>query len=122
MPSIEHVGPEEADRAMKRILVNYPQSERLNPLYMTALAEALSVLTHEELGWVMDPREGVATRTRYLPTPADCWDVIRDRQARKDRFAPSVPACLVAPRPPEPELQPLAVRQALVHRLLGTEH
>jgi hypothetical protein len=52
------------------------------PEYAAGFTETLSHLTDEELAWVCDPREGVQTRCKFLPTPADVFEVIRDRRAR----------------------------------------
>ncbi len=72
----------------KRILASYPDYGKAPPEYVVGFAETLSHMTDEEIGWINDPREGLVTRCKYLPTPADVFDLIRERKAKAEQFIP----------------------------------
>jgi len=75
--------------AVDRILRGRPEVRVENPDYLDGLTETLEVLTDEELAWITDPREGLATRCKYLPTPADVFELIREKRAWRDRINPT---------------------------------
>lgn len=91
---------------LERILRGRPQTDREDARYIAEMVECLSWLTPEEHAWVTDPREGVQTRTKYLPTPGDVFDVIRERRERRERTTASSPRGVFRfddrpdPRPP----------------------
>lgn len=82
----------EATRAAESILRGYPQSDqRANMEFMTELTKLMATLTSEELGWIMDPREGIKARCKFLPTPADIMELIREKCAARDAVTASEP-------------------------------
>lgn len=74
--------------AVDQILKGRPEVRTENPDYLDGLTETLEVLTDEELAWITDRREGLATRCKYLPTPADVFELIREKRAWRDRINP----------------------------------
>jgi len=52
------------------------------------LSEAIAYLDDKETGWVMDPRDGLATTTKFLPTVADLHEFLRKRREREEQFVP----------------------------------
>lgn len=56
------------------------------PEYAVGLTEALAHLSPQELAWVLDPREGINARCKFLPTVADVMALVRDRQEKQDQF------------------------------------
>jgi hypothetical protein len=46
------------------------------------MIEVLTHITPREHDWLRDPREGLAARCKFLPTPADVFELIREREAR----------------------------------------
>lgn len=74
-----------ATAAVKTILRGRPEISSENPDYLVGITETLSYLTPEELGWITDPRDGIATRCRFLPTPADVFDLIREKREIKEK-------------------------------------
>lgn len=71
---------------MDRIFKGRPETRIENPDYLDGLTDTLEALTDEELAWVSDPREGVHTVCKFLPTPADVFDLIRKRREAADKF------------------------------------
>ena len=85
-PTAEKVA--KAAAAVKLILRGRAEINAENPDYIIGFTETLTHLTDEEMGWITDPREGLATRCKYLPTPADVFELIRERRAARDRINP----------------------------------
>lgn len=69
---------------MELLLKGRPDSDREDERYLSGMIEMLSYLTDEEMAWTTDPREGVHTRCKFLPTPADVHELIREKRARLD--------------------------------------
>jgi hypothetical protein len=69
---------------MELLLKGRPDTDREDPRYLSGMIEMLSYLTDEEMAWITDPREGVQTRCKFLPTPADVHELIREKRARLD--------------------------------------
>lgn len=57
--------------------------------YLPSLANALSYLTDEEMAWVLDPTEGIATRCKFPPVSADVHELLREKRAKRDKFKPA---------------------------------
>jgi len=53
------------------------------------LAESLSYLNDEELAVVLHPLNGVAARTKFLPTFADISAVLVENRAKQEQFKPA---------------------------------
>lgn len=74
---------------MDRIFKGRPETRIENPDYLDGLTETLEALTDEELEWVSDVRNGIQTRCKFLPTPADLFDLIREKAAARDKCKPA---------------------------------
>lgn len=82
----------EASRAAEVILRAYPQADaRATEDFVAELTKLLASLSPEELGWVMDLREGVRARCKFLPTPADIMEVVREKAAARASVMASEP-------------------------------
>jgi hypothetical protein len=57
--------------------------------YAVGLTETLSYLTDEELAWIANPREGLATVCKFLPTAADVHDFLRAKRAKEAEYKPA---------------------------------
>lgn len=78
-----------AAETLAAILKGRPETERESPAYVRDMVEVLSELSPEEHGWLRDTREGLATRCKFLPTPADVFELIRERKAKAEQFKPA---------------------------------
>lgn len=74
--------------ALKLLLKGRPDTKVENPKYLGEMVECLAWLSPEELAWLADPRTGLQTTLKYLPTPADVHTFIRETRARKEQFVP----------------------------------
>lgn len=83
--------------------------------------ECLTWLSPEEMGWVMDPRNGLATVCKYLPTPGDVHEFLRDKKARAEQFKshPTSGYKRLMDETPDPRPPTLEERKAVVLRELG---
>lgn len=124
LPSLTNPSAEQVDLARvvaSRILKNYPDYGKASADYAVSFTECLAYLTTEELAWVSNPRDGIHTTSKYLPTAADVHEFIRGKRAIKDKFkAFGGPA----PQPkeaPEPELTKADIerRKRIVRETLG---
>lgn len=75
--------------ALKILLKGRPDTDRESPKYLAGMVEVLAHLTDEELGWLTHPRDGLHTVCKYLPTPADVHEFLRERRARIEQFRPA---------------------------------
>jgi hypothetical protein len=66
-----------------------PETNIENPDYTAEMVEVLSHLTPDEHQALTEPRDGLQTVSRYLPTPADVHGFLRDRRARLDAIRPA---------------------------------
>jgi hypothetical protein len=48
--------------------------------YAVGFTEYLSFLTEEELAWITNPRDGLHTVCKYLPTPADVAEFLKAKR------------------------------------------
>lgn len=78
-----------AAETLAAILKGRPETDRESPHYVRDMVEVLSELTPEEHGWLRDTREGLAARCKFLPTPADVFEFIRERKAKAEQFKPA---------------------------------
>lgn len=53
------------------------------------MVESLAYLSDEEMAWLTHPRDGLHTVCKYLPTPADVHQFLRDRRAKAEQFQPA---------------------------------
>lgn len=84
-----NVGKLKAARDAYRVIMRgRPEYGQESPEYTAGFIETLSHLTPEELAWVTDPRDGVHTRCKFLPTPADVFELIREKQAIREKINP----------------------------------
>jgi hypothetical protein len=92
MPSLTKQSAERMDagrRAAKKILSGFPDYGKAPPEYVVNLAESLSYLNEEELAIVLHPLNGVAARTKFLPTFADITAVLQDHRNKQEQFKPA---------------------------------
>lgn len=78
-----------ARQTLSTILKGRPDTTAENPKYLAEMVEALSWITPEEHAWLTDPREGLHTVCKFLPTPADVHQFLRERRARAEQFRPA---------------------------------
>lgn len=75
--------------AVERLLRCYPQADaKASTEFISELTKCLATLTTKELGWVLDPADGVHTRTRFMPTPADVMELVREKRKALEFVAP----------------------------------
>jgi hypothetical protein len=77
----------QAKAATARLLANWPESHREGPEYLAALTACLAHLDAEEIEALIHPATGLATRLKYLPTPADVAGFLAPMRAHKARMA-----------------------------------
>ena len=104
--------------AVDRIFKGRPETRIENPDYLDGLTETLEALTDQELAWVSDVRDGIQTRCKYLPTPADLFELIREKKARAEQFKPIPPRNVLKPDP-VPADTDFEARKKQVLRQLG---
>lgn len=66
-----------------------PETNTENPNYTAEMVECLAYLTDSELAALTEPRSGLHTVCRYLPTPADVHGFLRDAKARQEASRPA---------------------------------
>lgn len=92
MPSLTRQSVERMEagkRAAKKIISSFPDYGKAPPEYVVNLAESLSYLNDEELAVVLHPLNGVAARTKFLPTFADISAVLVENRAKQEQFKPA---------------------------------
>ena len=92
MPSLTRQSVERMEagkRAAKKIISSFPDYGKAPPEYVVNLAESLSYLNDEELAVVLHPLNGVAARTKFLPTFADISAVLVEHRAKQEQFKPA---------------------------------
>jgi hypothetical protein len=75
--------------AAKRIMANYPDYGKAPPEYLLSMTETMAALTEEEIVWLSDRREGLATVCKYIPTPADIHEFLKAKRAKAEQFKPA---------------------------------
>lgn len=110
-----------AVKTFQTLMRGRPDYGKESPDYAVGFTETLSYLTDEELGWLTDPREGLATRCKFLPTPADVFELIRERKAARDavRPAPTTYRRLADEKGPWDEETDYERKKRVVKELLG---
>lgn len=78
-----------AAESLETLLKARPETGKEDPDYLAALVESLAWLTPEEHAWLTSPREGLHTVLKYLPTPADVHEFIREKRARLEAVKPA---------------------------------
>lgn len=86
-PSVEQLAV--ARDTLKTLLKGRPDTNAENPKYLAEMVECLSWLTPEEHRWLAHPRDGLQTVCKFLPTPADVHQFLRERQAKAEQFKPA---------------------------------
>jgi hypothetical protein len=92
MPSLTKQSAERMDagrRAAKKVLSGFPDYGKAPPEYVVNLAESLSYLSEDELAIVLHPLNGVAARTKFLPTFADITAALQDHRNKQEQFKPA---------------------------------
>lgn len=89
--------------------------------YLPSLADTLSYLTDTELAWVLHPREGVATRCKFPPNPAEVHELVRERAAKLEAVMAtrSMQYRYFDGEEPDPRPASFEERKATVIRQLG---
>lgn len=80
---------EKAIAAYRTLMRGRPDLGKESPDYAVGLTETLSYLTEEELAWVTNPRDGLSTVCKFLPTAADVHEFIRAKRAKLEEFKPA---------------------------------
>lgn len=70
------------------VMKGRPEYGHEDPVYTAGFIENLSHYTDQELAWLADPREGLGARCKYLPTPADVYDLVRERRVAMEKINP----------------------------------
>jgi hypothetical protein len=78
-----------ARKTLSTLMKGRPETSIENPDYTAEMVEVLSHLTPDEHQALTEPRDGLQTVSRYLPTPADVHGFLRDRRARLDAIRPA---------------------------------
>lgn len=86
-PSAEQLAV--ARTSLKGLLKGRPDTNAENPQYLAEMVEVLSWLSPEEHGWLTHPRNGLQTVCKFLPTPADVHQFIRERRASLEAVRPA---------------------------------
>lgn len=69
-----------------------PDTNAENPKYLAEMVESMAYLTDEELAWLAHPRDGLQTVCKFLPTPADVHEFLRNKRAKAEQFQPAATA------------------------------
>lgn len=78
-----------AAESLETLLKARPENGKEDPDYIVAMVESLSWLTPEEHGWLTHPRTGLQTVCKFLPTPADVHEFLRERRAKLEAVLPA---------------------------------
>lgn len=78
-----------ARAALSALMKGRPDTNAENPKYLAEMVESLAHLTDQELAWLTHPRDGLQTVCKFLPTPADVHQFLRERKARAEQFQPA---------------------------------
>lgn len=78
-----------AAEAFDKIVRTRPDFGKEATEYHVAMVDTLSWLTDEELAWLTDPRSGLHTVCKYLPTAADVHEFLRNKRAKLEQFKPA---------------------------------
>lgn len=70
-------------------MASYPDYGKAPPDYVVTFVEALSYLKPDEIAALTHPTEGLAARCKFLPTVADAHELLRERRAKAEQFAPA---------------------------------
>lgn len=111
-----------ARAALSALMKGRPDTNAENPKYLAEMVESLAYLEDHELAWLTDPRDGLQTVCKYLPTPADVHGFLRDRRARAEQFKPAPTAWRKLeddPNAPWNQETDVERKKRLVRELLG---
>lgn len=106
----------------KKLIAAFPDYGKAPPDYLVALTECLTWLSPDEMAALAHPRTGLATVCKYLPTPADVHEFLRNREAKANQFKPAptnYPRLGTADAIPDPRPPTLEERKTAVMRALG---
>lgn len=98
-------GPEPAAAAASRLLAFYPSQTPNSPKeYMAAVISLLAEYPREVIDIVCDPRRGIATRCKFLPTLAEVSEALKSEMEPHNRaWAREREKRKAAPRRTRPE-------------------
>jgi len=102
---------------MEKIYCSYPDYGKAPPEYLLSITEYLSYLSPEDQAALANPKNGVATVCRFLPTKAEMVEFLKEHN--KPGYNPrssTYPYFDKADDPPQP---PAEARKAQVLRELG---
>jgi len=74
---------------MEFLLKGRPDTGREDPGYVSGMVETLAWLTDEERAWLTHPRDGLNTVCKFLPTPADVHEFLRNKRTKAAEFIPA---------------------------------
>jgi len=77
----------QAKAATARLLANWPESHREGPEYLAALTACLAHLDDQETEALIHPATGLATKLKFLPTPADVHQFLKPMRDRREWLA-----------------------------------
>lgn len=98
----------------------YPQADtKATEATAAELTQFISTLTARELAWVMDVRDGIKARCKFLPTPADINELLAEKHKARDFVADTTGGYRKLQPGDEIEQPPGDVRKAQVLKLLG---
>ena len=93
-----------ATATIEQMFRGRPDHGREDPGYLAGLADTLCGFTPEELAVMSDPATGLMTRLKFLPTPADVYEFLREKMPWSDRFRPASSYRTLEPdRTPKPD-------------------
>lgn len=78
---------QKAHEAITAILKGRPETKAENKAYLAEIVECFSYFTDQELTWISDPRDGLRVRCKYLPTPADAYEIIKEHRDQIEKGA-----------------------------------
>lgn len=86
-PSAERLAA--ARDCLKLLLKGRPDTNAENPQYLAEMVECLGYLSDDELATLANPRDGLQTVCKFLPTPADVHGFLRERRERLEAVRPA---------------------------------
>lgn len=78
-----------AKTALSNLMKGRPDTNAENPKYLAEMVESLAHLTDQELAWLTSPRDGLHTVCKFLPTPADVHQFLREKREKLEQFKPA---------------------------------
>ena len=79
---------QKAAQTVKAILSRRPDYGNEPADYIVGFTDSLCYIDDAELDWLADPRDGLATVCKFLPTIADVHEFLRNKRAKLEQFKP----------------------------------